>query len=168
MTPRQRILLPTGWLKMSAFPSTLLVNNIPALVQIMAGCWPGYKPLSEPMMVRSSTHIWVTRLQWVKDNSFKILVLWYWHSLKAVLFQVWWSDVHIPASQYLFLYQKNCFWQFASGCLQRHYPWNCGCADKLFKVLLRISSLFGIILSHPGLETPAIPEMIWLKLPASD
>ena len=28
VTPRQRILLPTGWLKMSAFPWTRLVNNI--------------------------------------------------------------------------------------------------------------------------------------------
>ena len=28
------------------------INNIPALVQIMAWRWPGDKPLSEPMMVR--------------------------------------------------------------------------------------------------------------------
>ena len=27
------------------------INNIPALVQIMAWCQPGHKPLSEPMMV---------------------------------------------------------------------------------------------------------------------
>ena len=26
------------------------INNIPALVQIMASRWPGNKPLSEPMM----------------------------------------------------------------------------------------------------------------------
>ena len=43
------------------------INNIPALVQIMAWCRPGDKPLSEPMMVTLSTHIWVTRPQWVKD-----------------------------------------------------------------------------------------------------
>ena len=30
------------------------INNIPALVQIMAWCWPGDKPLSEPMMVKIS------------------------------------------------------------------------------------------------------------------
>ena len=29
-----------------------LINNMPALVQIMAWCRPGDKPLSEPMMVR--------------------------------------------------------------------------------------------------------------------
>ena len=27
------------------------INNIQALDQIMAWCWPGDKPLSEPMMV---------------------------------------------------------------------------------------------------------------------
>ena len=30
--------IPKGW-----------INNIPALVQIMAWCWLGHKPLSEPM-----------------------------------------------------------------------------------------------------------------------
>ena len=42
------------------------VNNIPALVQIMAGRRLGDKPLSEPMMVSLLTHICVTRPQW--DN----------------------------------------------------------------------------------------------------
>ena len=41
------------------------INNIPALVQIMAWRRTGDKPLSEPMMVRLQTHIWVTRPQWV-------------------------------------------------------------------------------------------------------
>ena len=40
-------------------------NNIPTLVQIMAWCWPGDKPLSEPMIVSLLTHICVTRPQWV-------------------------------------------------------------------------------------------------------
>ena len=43
-----------------------LINNIPALVQIMAWRRPGDKPLSEPMMVNLLTHICVTRPQWVK------------------------------------------------------------------------------------------------------
>ena len=42
------------------------INNIPALVQIMAWHRPGDKPLSEPMMVSLLTHICVTRPQWVK------------------------------------------------------------------------------------------------------
>ena len=44
------------------------INNIPALVQIMAWRRPGDKPLSETMMVRLLTHICVTRPQWVKSN----------------------------------------------------------------------------------------------------
>ena len=42
------------------------INNIPALVQIMAWRRPGDKPWSEPMMVSLLTHIYVTRPQWVK------------------------------------------------------------------------------------------------------
>ena len=42
------------------------INNVPALVQIMAWRWSGNKPLSEPMMVSFLTHICVTRPQWVK------------------------------------------------------------------------------------------------------
>ena len=41
------------------------INNIPALVHIMAWRRPGDKPLSEPLMVRLPTHICVTRPQWV-------------------------------------------------------------------------------------------------------
>ena len=41
------------------------INNIPALVQIMAWRRSGDKPLSEPKMVSLLTHICVTRPQWV-------------------------------------------------------------------------------------------------------
>ena len=41
------------------------INNIPALVQIMAWRRSGNKPLSEAMMVSLTTHICVTRPQWV-------------------------------------------------------------------------------------------------------
>ena len=41
------------------------INNIPALVQIMAWRRPGDKPLSEPMMDSLLTHICIIRLQWV-------------------------------------------------------------------------------------------------------
>ena len=40
-----------------------LINNIPALVLIMALRRPGDKALSEPMLARSLTHICVTRPQ---------------------------------------------------------------------------------------------------------
>ena len=44
------------------------INNIPALVQIMAWRRSGDKPLSEPTMVSSPTHICVTRPQWVNER----------------------------------------------------------------------------------------------------
>ena len=47
------------------------INNISALVQIMAWCSPGNKPLSEPVMTSLPTHICITRPQWVKDFDFK-------------------------------------------------------------------------------------------------
>ena len=47
------------------FVPKVRINNIPALVQIMAWCRPGNKPLSEPMMASLLTHIWVTQPQWV-------------------------------------------------------------------------------------------------------
>ena len=45
------------------------INNIPAMVQIMAWRRSGDKPLSEPMMVSLLTHICVARPQWVKDRA---------------------------------------------------------------------------------------------------
>ena len=48
------------------------INNIPALVQIMAWRRLGDKPLSEAMMVNLLTHICVTRPQWVNDTGISI------------------------------------------------------------------------------------------------
>ena len=55
------------WIKISLkFVPKPPINNIPALAQIMAWHRSGDKPLSKPMMVLLSTHICVTRPQWVK------------------------------------------------------------------------------------------------------
>ena len=43
------------------------IDNIPALVQIMAWRRQGDKPLSEPMMICLPTHTCVTRPQWVNQ-----------------------------------------------------------------------------------------------------
>ena len=56
------------------FVSEVRINNIPALVQIMAWRRPGDKPLSEPMVVRFTTHICVTRPQWV--NVLDQIICW--------------------------------------------------------------------------------------------
>ena len=50
------------------FVPKVRVNNIPALVQIMAWRRPGDKPLSEAMLVSLLTHICVTRPQWVNSS----------------------------------------------------------------------------------------------------
>ena len=47
------------------FVPKVRINNILALVQIMAWRLPGDKPLSGPMMVSLLTHICVIRPQWV-------------------------------------------------------------------------------------------------------
>ena len=44
------------------------IKNIPALVEIMAWCRTGDKPLSEPMLVCLLTHICVIRPQWVNET----------------------------------------------------------------------------------------------------
>ena len=49
------------------FVPKVRINNIPALVQIMAWRRSGDKPLSEPMMVSLLTHICVIRPQWVNS-----------------------------------------------------------------------------------------------------
>ena len=62
------------------------INNIPALVQIMAWRRPGDKPLSEPMLVSLLTHICVTRPQWVNTFLLDICL----HSLSCGdTLQIW-------------------------------------------------------------------------------
>ena len=73
-----------SWMKMYEFfikislkfVSKGLVNNIPALVQIMACRRPGDKPLSEPMMVRLLTQICVARPQLVNTKVSECLKYW--------------------------------------------------------------------------------------------
>ena len=49
------------------------INNILALVKIMAWCRQSYKPLSESMMIILLTHICVTRPQWVNSKPLWII-----------------------------------------------------------------------------------------------
>ena len=51
------------------FVSKVPIDNIPALVQIMAWRRSGDKPLSEPIRVSLPTHTCVTRPQWVNVNT---------------------------------------------------------------------------------------------------
>ena len=53
------------WISIKISLKIVSIKNIPALVQIIAWRRPGDKPVSEPIMVRSMTHICITRPQWV-------------------------------------------------------------------------------------------------------
>ena len=78
------------------------INNIPALVQIMAWRRPGDKPLSETMMVRLPTHIWVTQPQWVIT----------WSIFTQILLNHWGRVTHIYASV-----KQSSFVQIMAFCL---------------------------------------------------
>ena len=62
------------------------INNIPALVQIMAWRRWGDKPLSEPMMISLLTYMYVTRPQWVNENNNSV-------EIPPIYFN---NDNHIP------------------------------------------------------------------------
>ena len=65
------------------------INNIPSLVQVMAWRRLGDNPLSETMMVKSSTHICVTRPQWVNNC---LPILWNNWSMRHVT-EADWVDI---------------------------------------------------------------------------
>ena len=54
------------------------IDNIPALVQIIAWCRSGNKPLSELIMASLQMNICITQPQWVKDAyNFALIMIWY-------------------------------------------------------------------------------------------
>ena len=58
-----------GWIPLQIslkFVPKVRINSVPALVQIMAWCRQGGKPLTKPMISCHLMHIWVTWPQWVK------------------------------------------------------------------------------------------------------
>ena len=70
------------------FVPNVRIKNIPALIQIMAWCWSGDKPLSERMMVRLLTYICVTRPQWVNEisiiSTLELFKEHYYHSFATI------------------------------------------------------------------------------------
>ena len=74
------------------------INNISALVQIMAWRLPGDKPLSKPMMVRLLTHICVTRPQWIKMTKMMKLVYITFLRRNALVQQKWCQTNPISSS----------------------------------------------------------------------
>ena len=75
------------------------IDNIPALVQIMAWRRPGDKQLSEPMMVVLPTHICVTRPQWVNRHSAHVCIVDVWCLLQQRHWRRWpISPSNVPLS----------------------------------------------------------------------
>ena len=73
------------------FVSKGLINNIPALVQIMGPARPGYKSLSQPMMVSLLTHVCVwcnysslglNELRFFSCKGISLIkIRWWWYPL---------------------------------------------------------------------------------------
>ena len=68
------------------------INNIPALVQIMAWRRSGIKPLSEPMMVSLLTHICVTQPQWVNWSDFIVIFIFRMNKCKCSKYLLPWEE----------------------------------------------------------------------------
>ena len=81
------------------------INNIPALVQIMAWRRPGDKPLSWPMMVSLLTHICVTRPQWVN------IVEACWHTCALVNWDIIESGKGLSPRQSMALANADLFFE---------------------------------------------------------
>ena len=94
------------------------INNIPALVQIVVWRRPGDKPLSEPMMVSSTTHICVTRPQWVNRYTINIVV-------KNLGYSLQFRNKEITNT--ITLYTRNAR---LSTFIARNYTYNTKYADK--------------------------------------
>ena len=77
------------------------INNIPALIQIMAWDCLGDKPLSEPMMVNLLTHICVTQSQKVKltnlqthtNDRYLKLSMWNYPHMNAIRHHWWLAKI---------------------------------------------------------------------------
>ena len=81
------------------FVSKVRINNIPALVQIMAWRRPGDKPLSIPMMVSLLTHLCVSRPQLVKGENTQYWINHAWHNT--------YSQLHATKSVLMFGIRKE-------------------------------------------------------------
>ena len=71
------------------------INNIPALVQIMAWRRPGDKPLSEPTMVSLLMQICATRPQWVNTMMIHCFCQSNTQILKCYMNFLTWNDIII-------------------------------------------------------------------------
>ena len=86
------------------FVPKVRINNIPALVQIMAWRRPGGKPLSEPVMVSLLTHICVTLPQWVNHAMWST---WWFNDYPW--YMIWSKNFHRPTQWSRYKMHSLCF-----------------------------------------------------------
>ena len=123
------------------------INNIPALVQIMAWRRPGDKPLSEPIMVSLPTHICVTRPQWFNvsldpdsvqsigsvDPSHK-----YYNALDKYP-----TVHHFVTEMYTYIvgHRTDVLWGLCSRCIENKTAWTQGMIDAKHACRYMISKM---------------------------
>ena len=90
------------------------INNIPALVQIMAWCQPSDKPLSESMMVSVPTYVCVTRPQWIKEH-FHFAFLVKINNAIPTMLQYCYMSIHLVDTMYSFIVFKISTFYFPNG-----------------------------------------------------
>ena len=121
-----------SWMKIYEFRLkfnwSLFLRVHPALVRIMTWRLPGDKPLSEPMLLRSPTHICVTQLQWVKPISW--IVERAHEILPAIL------------KRYCFFHKTSADWFIAE--------------DFLLTKLFGFSTTLGLVMASLGARKPAV------------
>ena len=91
------------------------INNIPALVQIMAWRRLGDKPLSEPVMFSLLTHICITRPQWVR-----YIVCLFEKNTHLSLFEWSYSSIRTPQHHKILIKKKT--YRYQTG---REFAWTC-------------------------------------------
>ena len=92
------------------FVPNVPINNIPALVQIMAWRRPGGKPLSEIMLVKLPSHICVTRPQWVKWKGlpFYIIIVDIIINWKYTGYHIW--NTHVCVFWFICVRSVRYYW----------------------------------------------------------
>ena len=134
------------------------INNIPALVQIMAWRRPGVKPLSEPMMVNLLTHVCVTRPQWVKVMRT--------HKLSCITMLVDGLATQKPG------HKQSWYWPCSHGMYQLENGWHLtGWMFKLFTCNMQASASLHTCSSCPDqgdwryILTTGCPQTFQNKIP---
>ena len=125
------------WLSVSNGP----IDNITALLQILAWRRPGHKPSSEPMLVSLLTHICITRPQWVQCPTLNKELLYrkymrFINQLYILLYIVF-KSVCTSSKQNSYIFRHMNITSTSHGCLKLPVTQ----LDCLFNRLLRQISL---------------------------